>query len=354
MSDNENVNGKVDGWWAASSDAGHEQVNLYEVVNGRESLLEVMTVTLEDFPTLEDFKIEVKRLFGGGIYAAVIRGQNGTFGKRPTFAISGRPIREKAEETTQAGQGNGIDRIAEVIAAGNANVMAVLAKLAEKPAGNGMTETLGMVEQVAAILGKTATPPAPAEKSMIERAMEKQFLAFMEKGLGGGAGEEGTDWARELFSAFAPVAAGMMTQGGAGADLEHDPVTPAADPQANALHKLRLLLASMVQLAEFEVTTAKAVEGIRKKAGEYWPMLEQVIQRPDALEMAAQMVPAVAEHLDWFEDFRTFVMTGGKKETSNGTTGGKQAARKKPAASGQPGAAVKRSSRNTANAEANG
>ena len=267
------------------------------------------------------------------------------------------PKEEKGDGEAKA-QGNGLETLAAILMknqdASEARMMAVLEKLSDKPAGNGMTETLGMVEQVAAILGKTTAPPAPAEKSMIERAMEKQFLAFMEKGLGGGAGEEGTDWAKELFAAFAPVAAGMMTQGGAGADLEHDPITPAADPQANALHKLRLLLVSMVQLAEFEVTTAKAVEGITKKAGEYWPMLEQVIQRPDALEMAAQMVPAVAEHLDWFEDFRTFVMTGGKKETSNGTTGGKQAARKKPAASGQPGAAVKRGSRNTANAAANG
>lgn len=334
------------GWWAASSDAGHEQVSLYEVVNGRESLLEVMTVTLEDFPTLEDFKIEVKKIFGGGIYVAAIRGPNGVFAKRPQFAISGRPIREKAEDTQAPGQVSGMDRLAEVIAAGNANVMAVLAKMAEKPSGD---DELARLEKYAAIVNRNTQPPAPVEKSMLEKAMEKKFLEFMETGLGGGGGDD-SGWAKELIGMFGPALMGALPAP-ASADEEGSETPPAEDAQAQALGKLKLLLTSMVQLAEFEVVPAKAVAGIEKKAGQYWPMLQQIIQRPDAVALAEQMVPAVASHRAWFEAFRAAVIGGPVSEGGEGgSTGKKPAGSKKPAASNKPRAAGQRSSRNTANA----
>ena len=354
MNDNENGNGLVDGWWAASSDADHEQtVTLRRRENGSEPLLDRFTVSPETMPSFEDFEFSVKERFGGGLYVAVIAGQRGQFGKKIPFAIAGLPKREATPDEGRS-QGNGLEGLAAILMknqeASESRMMAVMERLADKPAA---PDAFDMFDKVAGILGRTGATPVP-QKSLVEQMQELRQGAELMGLTGKPEGDEGSGWAKDLFAAFAPVAAGMMTQGGGGADIEHDPETPAADPQANALHMLRVLLVSMVQLAEFEVTTEKAVEGITRKAGAHWPMLEQVIQRPDALALAAQMVPAVAEHQEWFENFRTFVMTGGKKETSNGTTGGKQAARKKPAASGQPGAAVKRGSRNTANAAANG
>lgn len=357
MNDNVNENEKVGGWWAASSDAGHEQVNLYEVVNGRESLLEVMTVTLEDFPTLEDFKIEVKRLFGGGIYVAAVRGERGTFAKRPQFAISGRPIREKAEEAQQSSQVSGLDRLAEVIASGNANVMAVLAKMNEKPEA---PDAFELMEKAATILNRNGAAPAP-QKSLLEQLQELRTAAELMGMTGKPEGEEGGSWAKDLVGGLLPAFMAGMGGGAGGGDLAglDDDETPAEQPpaqdaQAVMLAKLKLLLTSMVQMAELEVTTARAIAVIEKKAAAYWPMLKSVIQRPDALTMAAQMVPAVSEHQQWFSAFRDAVMGVTVEGGKGGSTGRKPGSGKKPAASPKPRTAGGRASRDKADASANG
>ena len=336
----------VDGWWAASSDADYEQIFLYEVTKNGDSLLDEYVVTKEDYPTLEDFKLMVKRELGGGVYVAVVRGAGGTFAKRHKFPLSGKPIREKAEEAQQSSQVSGMDRLAEVIAAGNANVMAVLAKMSEKPSGD---DELARLERYASIVNKNTQPAAPVEKSMLEKAMEKKFLEFMESGLGGGAADD-SGWAKELIGMFGPALMGALPAP-ASADEEGSETPPAEDAQAQALGKLKLLLTSMVQLAEFEVVPAKAVAGIEKKAGQYWPMLQQIIQRPDAVALAEQMVPAVSHHRPWFEAFRAAVIGGTVSEGGEGgSTGKKPAGSKKPAASNKPRAVGQRSRRNTADA----
>lgn len=343
MSDNVNINDKVSGWWAASSDAGHEQVSLYEVLNGRESLLEVMTVTVDDFPSLEDFKIEVKRIFGGGIYVAAVRGPGGTFAKRPQFAISGRPIRDKAEEGQPVGQVGSVDRLAELIAQGNQNMLAMLAKMAEKPEA---PDAFEMMERAATILHRNGAAPTPT-KSLVEQLQEMRSAASLMGLTERTDAEEGGSWAKDLITAFGPALMGSMGgQGHIESETGDEAVT--VSEQEQALQKLKILLASMVQLAEFEVIPTKAVIGIEKKAGPYWPMLKQIIQRDDAVTLAGQMVPAVENHREWFEAFRAAVIgepAGGKSgSTGKNTAGGKKTASSKPGATGQ------RSSRNTANA----
>lgn len=349
MSDNVNINDKVSGWWAASSDAGHEQVSLYEVLNGRESLLEVMTVTVDDFPSLEDFKIEVKRIFGGGIYVAAVRGPGGTFAKRPQFAISGRPIRDKAEEGQPVGQVGSVDRLAELIAQGNQNMLAMLAKMAEKPEA---PDAFEMMERAANLLHRNGAAPAPA-KSLVEQLQEMRTAAEL-MGLTDKADTEetGSGWAKDLINTFGPALVGSM--GGLasqGDELAHD-TAPAApvNEQEQALKRLKMILLSLVQLAEYDVTPGKAVQGIEKSAGKHWPMLQAIIKRDDAVILAAQMVPAVADHKEWFEQFRAAVIgEPGTTGAKNGSTE-KQPGIKKSAANRGPGAVAKRGTRHATNA----
>lgn len=345
MNDNENENGKVGGWWAASTDADHEQVTLYRKEGNTECLLDRFTVTPDQYPTLEDFQLEVKKSFGGGVYVAAIRGERGQFAMRQTFAIAGTAKREASEEKQTAG---GLSDLAAVLLksqeASEARLLAVLEKLSEKPEA---PDAFALMEKAAAILHRNGAAPTPA-KSLVEQLQEMRTAA----GLMGltdrtDEGESGGNWAKDLIGAFGPVLMnGMSGQG----QLDHeDQAEPtAASEQEQALNKLKILLASMVQLAEFEVIPAKAVAGIEKKAGPHWQMLKQIIQRDDAVTLAGQMVPAVEKHREWFEAFRAAVIgepAGGKSgSTGKNTAGGKKTASSKPGATGQ------RSSRNTANA----
>lgn len=349
MNDNENRNGMVDGWWAASTDADHEQtVTLRRRENGSEPLLDRFTVAPETMPTFEDFEFSVKERFGGGLYVAVITGKSGQFGKRIPFAIAGLPKREAGQEDKNSS--GGLEGLAAILMknqeASEARMMAVLDKMSEKPAA---PDAFELMEKAANILNRNGAAPAP-QKSLLEQLQELRTAAEL---MGLSSKPEGGDdsgWAKELIGMFGPALMGGLS---APADTgeEDDDALPAEDAQAQALGKLKLLLTSMVQLAEFEVIPAKAVAGIEKKAGQYWPMLQQIIQRQDAVALAEQMVPAVARHRAWFEQFRAAVIGGpGSEGGEGGSTGKKPAGTKKPAAGNKPRAAGQRSSRNTANA----
>lgn len=349
MNDNENRNGTVDGWWAASSEAEHEQtVTLRRRENGSEPLLDRFTVAPETMPTFEDFEFSVKERFGGGLFVAVISGKSGQFGKRIPFAIAGLPKREAGQEDKNSG--GGLEGLAAILMknqeASEARVMAVLEKMSEKPA---TPDAFTMFKEAASILRDNGTTP-PQQKTLLEQIREAREAAELMGLSGKPEGDEGGNWANNLIATFGPALMGGLSAPADAGD-EGDDTAPAEDAQAQALGKLKLLLTSMVQLAEFEVIPAKAVAGIEKKAGAYWPMLQQIIQRPDAVALAEQMVPAVASHRAWFEAFRAAVIGGPVSEGGEGgSTGKKPAGSKKPAASNKPRAVGQRSHRNTADA----
>ena len=349
MNDNENRNGMVDGWWAASSEAEHEQtVTLRRRENGSEPLLDRFTVAPETMPTFEDFEFSVKERFGGGLYVAVITGKSGQFGKRIPFAIAGLPKREAGQE--EKNSSGGLEGLAAILMknqeASEARMMAVLDKMTEKQEA---PDAFELFDKVAGLLGKTGAAPAP-QKSLVEQMRELREGAEMMGLTGKPEGDEGGNWANNLIATFGPALMGGLSAPAEPGDEGDDPA-PAEVAQAQALGKLKLLLTSMVQLAEFEVVPAKAVAGIEKKAGQYWPMLQQIIQRPDAVALAEQMVPAVASHRAWFEAFRAAVIGGPVSEGGEGgSTGKKPAGSKKPAASNKPRAVGQRSHRNTADA----
>lgn len=349
MTDNENLNGMVDSWWAASSEAEHEQtVTLRRRENGSEPLLDRFTVSPETMPTFEDFEFSVKERFGGGLYVAVISGRAGQFGKKIPFAIAGLPKREEGQNEKNAP--GGLEGLAAILMknqeASEGRLLAVLEKMNSKPEA---PDAFELMEKAANILNRNGAAPAP-QKSLLEQLQELRTAAELMGLSSTPQGDGDSGWAKELIGMFGPALMGGLS-GPAGAEDEEGETATAGDAQAQALGKLKLLLTSMVQLAEFEVIPAKAVAGIEKKAGQYWPMLQQIIQRDDAVTLAEQMVPAVSGHRPWFEAFRAAVIGGPVIEGGEGgSTGKKPEGTKKQAASNKPRAAGQRSSRNTANA----
>ncbi|MDI1303018.1 MAG: hypothetical protein PSX71_14025 [bacterium] len=316
-------NEKVGGWWAASSDAAYEQVSLYEVLGSKESLLDSFTVTKEEYPSLEDFKLEVKRIFGGGIYVAAVRGPLGTFAKRPQFAISGRPIREKAEEAAPVQQQSGLEVILAQIAESNRRSDEKFAQLmAREPVKQ--PDTLELFDKVAGILQKTTAPVQEKAQSMLEKAMEKKFLQFMEDGLGGSSGDE------SLMPIFAEliggiretmaesektkrleIAAGVRKAGGQEAPALLEPPAPAITEVNTGPMGLLSLLSQLVEAAEAKADVADIAQQIvAKVAGnqEAKESLKALLDSEDAIDKLEKFNPKVGVHFEWFAELANTVM----------------------------------------------
>ena len=349
MSDNEQTN-QAASWWAAPEGAEHEQITLYRKDGSTESLLDRFTVTREQYPTLEDFQIEIKKTFGGGVFVATSRGDRGQFAKRYTFAIAGMAKRDNEEKQN----GNGLGELAAVLLksqeASEARLLAMLEKMSDTAPA---PDAFEMMERAANLLHRNGAAPAPA-KSLVEQLQEMRSAAEL-MGLTDKADteENGSGWAKDLINTFGPALVGSMggMANSQGDELAHDTATAApVNEQEQALKRLKMILLSLVQLAEYDVKPGKAVQGIEKSAGKHWPMLQAIIKRDDAVILAAQMVPAVADHKEWFEQFRAAVIgEPGTTGAKNGSTE-KQPGSKKSAANRGPGAVAKRGTRHATNA----
>lgn len=374
MNDNDNGNEKVVGWWASSSDEDHEQISLYEVVRGGESFLDSFTVTLADHPTLDDFIQEVKRNFGGGVYVAAVRGANGTFAKRPRFAISGRPIREKLEEAAPAAQPeNSFDRLAGLLLqqqqASDDRMMKILEKMTPAAAP---ADPLEMFERAANILSKNGAAPV-VQKSLPEQLAELHAVQEFFESMGGGKdGGNGMELAlTELVGGIREVMSeSEKTRRMQIAARVRNSGQPAAPAITSASEKEPVQVSGgmmgLLKLLEQLVEAAEGKEDVQDIARQVWASaskdetasanLKGLLEREDALEVLARANPKVSQHFDWFENLANAVldlMEGG----GNGGTDGNDdadAPDKKPASNAAlpPVKDSGRGRRNPANAAA--
>lgn len=311
-------------WWAARTDTDFAQITLYRVNGAQEELLDRITVTPETVPSLEDFQMMVKAEHGGGIYLAVQRGPQGQFTMRERFAVAGFPKKPTppAEEPRQAEAG-GLTQLAELLmrqqAASEERMERLLERLAARPEG----DELERLERFNRIVNPGAQPQAK-EKSLIEQAMEKQFLAFLDNQVGGGGG--GDDWWKDIAATFAPAllaSAGIGAQAAPAATDGQATAAPATQPtQQQLIQRLTLLLRAMVEMAACEAPPAKTVARIQAQAGALWPNLLAVLQREDAVALAAQLVPEVAQHAEWFTAWRAVVLGETTTEKNDGGDAG--------------------------------
>lgn len=336
----ENVNV---GWWASAVECEEVTVTLRRREDGEEKFLERFHISPETMPTIDDLEDAVNERHGGGIYFAIVAGERGQFAKRVKLSISGLPKRQAAEEKPQAKEAEGLGALLmQMQERSDARFEKILEKMADKPSGD---DELTRLERYAGIFSKNAQPVQKAEKSLIEQAMEKQILRFMEDGMGAPKEEAGFGWVKDLVMQFGPALVAAST--GQAGDETAVAVT-APDGQDAVMNKLSLLLAGMVQLAGYAVPPEATVEKIKAQAGAHWPALLAVIQRPDAVDMAAQLVPAVTNHRAWFEDFKAAVLGGPKKVEVIGGVNGRRGGTDKAASSALDNA--KRPARRKANA----
>lgn len=330
MSDNEITNGMVDGWWSASSDADYKTIYLYELVGGRESLLESLTVTRGEYPSLEDFKLLVKSIFGGGVYIAAERGANGTFAKRPQFAISGRPIRERTEDPAPVAQAeSSMERLIGIVVQGQreseARFTAALEKLAARPEVP-QADPLDLFERAATILGKNGGAPVP-QKSLPEQIAEMQAVHEFFAGLGGK--EESGDMTllfgellggiREVMSESEKTKR-LQIAARTRARIGQQPAKPEGDqgqekpPVEVGGSGMLSLLGLLDQLVE----AAQSQSDVQDIAGQVWRSaskdkkaaanLKMLLEREDALEILAKANPKVGDHFDWFEELANAIL----------------------------------------------
>ena len=289
------------GWWATADDTDYQQVTLYRVEGGKEMLLDRVTVTRESVPTVEDFQIEVKANYGGGVYVAVARGAGGEFKKRLQFAVAGIPKRE-AEQAAPQPQGGELNEVIRLLMsqqqASETRMLAALEKLGAKPAES---DPFAMVERVAGILSKVGGAPIP-QKSMIEQMNElKAVSEFMESMKGGGGEQDGwmgligqlpslIEMAKQGQSAVQPgqpVAAVM-------APAQAAPVMSGA-----AMEQLKTLVGALLPYAEAKAEPATIAATLIERAPDA-AALQAFAARPDAVELLLMLEPKAKPYAAWF------------------------------------------------------
>lgn len=301
-----------------------------ELERGGEGLTEIY-IDREACPTEFSFKMLVKKMYGGGRYKAVMRNPDTKcFMRILSFSLSGVPKLEAGEEKPQAKESESLASLMmQMQERSDARMEKILEKMADKPAA---PDAFSMFKEAALILRDNGTTPPP-QKSLVEQMKELREAADLMGMSGGNKEEAGFGWVKDIVMEFGgAMAAAALAKGEEAPALEAAaPVT--ADPKTTMVEKLKLLLLGMVQLADCKVAPGDIVEKIKVQAGEHWPSLLAVIQRPDAVDMAAQLVPQVVNHREWFEGFRAAVLGDKKQGGTGGRIGSKPAggSGKKPA-----------------------
>lgn len=299
---------RVAKFWAALPANDGVTAALWRFVEkGQPEFLERYFITTETYPDEYAFYAEVKAEHGGGKYELRVTNPDGSWVSRPTFCIGGKPKRDTGESAATAPAQTDI---ATLIMQMQDRADTRQEKLLEKLAGNSGTDELDRLEKYSSILNKGQQTPQEKEKSLIEKVIEKKFLAFLDME-GGGKPEGEFDWVKDLAGTLVPgLLQGMMSGKPGAPEVAAAVAEIPPDEQAQLLQKLALLLKGMVQLAGFNVPAGdeNTVAKIREQAGNYWPVLEQMIQAPDVVDTAANLVPEILQHREWFECFRLAVI----------------------------------------------
>lgn len=305
MSDNENENGLVASWWAASTDAEHEQVTLYRKEGNTESLLDRFTVTRESVPTLEDFQLEVKKNFGGGEYVAVMRGSQGQFARRIKFAVAGLPKRE-AEPAPTTGQATGLAEIAALLTrqqeASESRMLAIVEKLTGTPAGDPMDRALDLMVKMQKL-------QAPARSSLEGLKEFAEFRAIM-RDLAGEEDAPRSDGFADLLKAALPVLGEVAKSGAdvakvkaavalrkAQAARPAPPPGPTLPPEVLAQLRQLLELAPVMPPEELAAMVADQLDNEQAQA------VVDAIDGHDWLQELITHEPAAKLHAAWLQAF---------------------------------------------------
>lgn len=300
---------KVAGWWAASNDADHEQVTLYRKENGSECLLDRFTVTRDTMPTLEDFQLEVKKNFGGGVFVAAVRGERGEFRMRHQFAIAGLPKREAAPDETKP-QGNDMTALLAAMQQQNQQnqqiLLAALEKMNAKPEGDQLEKTLGYI----GLLQKTMQQPARSSLDGLREFMEFKTLA---RELAGDEAPKADGFA-DLLKAALPILGEVAKNG---TELEKvkatvalkreqlartNPPTPAPQrprlsPEVAEQLSQLLSLAGVMPADELAAVVAEQLDDEQAQA------VVDAIDGGDWLADLIEHEPRAKDHAEWLETF---------------------------------------------------
>lgn len=347
MSDNENENGLVAGWWAASTDADHEQVTLYRKEGSTESLLDRFTVTRDTMPTLEDFQLEVKKNYGGGEYVAVMRGNQGQFARRIKFAVAGLPKREAATEEKQAGGlGELVGLLMKQQEASEARILSVLERLSAKPEGDPLEKALGIIAQVQKI-------NAPTRSSLDGLKEFAEFRALM-RDLAGEEHAPKSDGFADLLKAALPVLGEVAKSGADVAKVkaavalrkaQQAPTAPAPTPGATLPPEVVEQLRQLLQLAPVMPADELAAMVAEQLDDEQAQAVVDAIDGTDWLAQLMALEPGAKAHAKWLEQFAAALLETLTGEPEHHDTPG-AATTADDTGAGQP--------RNAANAEDNG
>lgn len=296
---------RVAKFWAEIPEADGVTAALWRIPEkGQPEFLDTYFLTKDAYPDEYAFYAEVKAEHGGGKYELRVTTAGGQWVARPAFCIGGKPKRQDNEDR-QPGQVSELAVLMQRSDERFAQVMAEIREMRQQPAA----EPVNPLEQITKLseVMRNLTQgqqPQQKEKSLIEQAVEKKFLAFLDSEMGGSeGGESGFGWVKDLAPIFGPFLQGGKASGDEG---NAPPALPS--PQQVLLQKLGRMLAGLVQVAKYHGDPAATVADVKAQAGDYWPAFLEIVKRPDALQLATQLVPAVAEHEQWFTQWRAALL----------------------------------------------
>jgi hypothetical protein len=318
-------------WWGSlwTEEDALELVLKRREKNGDENQVDQLIIAPGEFGDFEDFVAHVRKEYGGGKWVIYRRGDTGRFlpGSRKQFNTSG-PVRDlsSGDDATPPRQAAGQDLgalLLQMQAAADARMEKLVETLAARQPAQQVDE-LDRLEKYSRILS-----PQAKEKSLIEQAVEKKILDFLDSGMGGD--DSGFGWVRPLVDQLGQSLA-QAAVGGAGDEGTTPPAAlPAPANTADPMQRLRAMVGGLVQLAANEASPTKAAANLKAQAGENWPQLAAIFQREDALKLATQLVPQAAQHAEWFEQFRAAAL--GRTEGASGGATGRKSGERRPGSS---------------------
>jgi hypothetical protein len=324
-------------WWAdlwADEDA-HEIVLKRKVSGGGEETVDTLTLTSDAYSDFEDLVLYVKENYGGGVFVIYRRGDDGRFqaGTRKQFACAG-PVRRYDNEPERAARAEGgvggIEGLTQLMlqqqAASDARMEKMIAALAARP----VDDPVANFQRTAEVLRGLAQPQQPREKSLMEAAMEKKMLEWMESGgASGGAGSEIgglaalSAMAAPFFSFMGEAAKADQLKAAAQLQAQKTrvpgqalpapapaPASGEAAPAAPAAASDQTL--ALIAAPGFDVVLGHLVGAAKNKvapglvadqlllATPDRELLKQFLLRQDALAQLKAKNPEVEAHWDWF------------------------------------------------------
>lgn len=285
-------------------------------------LMQMFECGIDDY-TFSQLVARIRDDYGTGIYKITARKGDGTYGFQQTIGIEA-PASDREDNPAAGAAGELIDTFSMAMERQQTRIEALIEKVGgPRTGGDAFEQMTQMLTAMGGIMGAMGvTPQQP--KSMVDQLTEWKMLKELFDGDGGGGG--GDDNLYSLLTAtvqnFGPLlGAAISAQTTAGAIPAAGPIRPALPgpapvaapnptelpPELEAMRGQINFLVGQAKLGAKAADVAAAIiPGIH---GDALESIEAFLQKPDCIDVCAQVNAEVNSYRTWLQDWREAMLT---------------------------------------------